>query len=90
MKLKKLMKKLNVFLHAEEKLLHDKDKALAEVLKKLKKKEMKLQQSIDLEEDEAERKLLEQELKIVHSQREKGIGLLSGLRGRGDEPDSKE
>ncbi len=89
MKLKKLLKKLNVFLHAEEQLQHDKDEALANVLKKLKKKEMKLQEEIDLETDEVERKFLEQELKIVHSQREKGIGLLSEIRGRNPEKDSK-
>jgi len=89
MKLKKLLKKLDVFLHAEEQQRRDKDEALAEVLKKLKKKEMKLQEAIDLESDEVERKFLEQELKIVHSQREKGIGLLSEMRGRNAENDPK-
>jgi len=52
MKLKKLLKKLNFFLHADKQLQHDKDEALANVLKKLKKKEMKLQEELDLETDE--------------------------------------
>jgi len=82
MKLKKLLNQLNVFLHADEQLQQDKDEALAKVLKKLKKKEMKLQEAVYLLPDGDERKFLEQELKIVHSQRKKGIGLLSEMRGR--------
>ena len=82
MKLRKLLKKLNDYLHEEEKQLHDKDESLARVLKKLKNKELDIQHKIEIEMDESERKFLEQELKIVHSQREKGIRLLSDIRGR--------
>jgi len=90
MRLNKLLKKLDVFLHAEKQQLNDEEDALAKVLKKLKKKELKLQEAIDQEEDEEECKFLEQELKIVHSQRKKGIGLLSELRGRSLEQGSKD
>jgi len=82
MKLKKLLKKLNDYLHEEEQQQQDRDEGLASVLKKLKRKELKLQEEIEAEMDELERKFLEQELKIVHSQREKGIRLLSEMRGR--------
>ena len=88
MKLKKLLKKLNDYLHEEEQQQHDRDDGLARVLKKLKKKELKLQEKIETEMDELERKFLEQELKIVHSQREKGIRLLSEMRGRNQVPES--
>jgi len=90
MKLNKLLKKLDVFLHADKQQQSDEDEALAKVLKKLKKKEMKLQEAIDLETDEGERKFIEQELKIVHSQRKKGIGLLSEMRGRSLEQEPKD
>ncbi|OIO69616.1 MAG: hypothetical protein AUJ57_09020 [Zetaproteobacteria bacterium CG1_02_53_45] len=82
MKLRKLLKKLNDYLNEDEKQLQDKDDGLSSVLKKLKIKEMDIQHKIEIEMDEDERKFLEQELKIVHSQREKGIHLLSEMRGR--------
>ena len=88
MKLKKLLKKLNDYLHEEEQQQQDRDEGLASVLKKLKRKELKLQEEIEAEMDELERKFLEQELKIVHSQREKGIRLLSEMRGRNQVPES--
>jgi hypothetical protein len=80
MKLKKLLKKLNSYFDqsAEQKL--QADEGLSKVLKKLKRKELKLQEEIKLAIDEEEREMLEQELKIVHSQRKKGIALLSEAR----------
>jgi len=82
MKLKKLLKKLNGYLQEDHQQKREKDEGLSKVLKKLKKKEMKLKRDIEDEKDETERKLLEQELLIVHGQREKGIAMLSEMRGR--------
>ena len=80
MKLKKLLKKLNA--HIDKKKEQDMQAAegLSKVLKKLKRKEQKLQKQLENESDADERELTEQELKIVHSQRKKGIQLLSDLR----------
>jgi len=83
MKLQKLLKTLNKYLNAEGQQKREKDEGLSEVLKKLKKKELKLQERIEAEKDEDERRILEQEMLIVHGQREKGIALLSEIRGRG-------
>jgi len=82
MKLSKLLKRLNDHLNMEKQQEHDRDEGLCKVLKKLKKKELKLHKKIEAEMDEDERRLLEQELQIVHSQREKGIRILSGMRGK--------
>jgi len=80
MKLKKLLKKLNA--HIDKKKEQDMQAAegLSKVLKKLKRKEQKLQKQLENESDADERELIEQELKIVHSQRKKGIQLLSDIR----------
>ncbi len=80
MKLKKLLKKLNA--HIDRKREQDMQAAdgLAKVLKKLKRKELKLQKQLENESETDDRELIEQELKIVHSQRKKGIQLLSDLR----------
>ena len=80
MKLKKLLKKLNA--HIDKKKEQDMQAAegLSKVLKKLKRKEQKLQKQLENESDADERELIEQELNIVHSQRKKGIQLLSDIR----------
>lgn len=82
MKLQKMLKKLDSYLHEDKKKEREEYEELSRLLKKLKKKEMKLQKEIDKEKDDEERRLLEQELKIVHGQREKGVALLSEIRGR--------
>ena len=80
MNFKKLLKKLKTYLNEDAEKLRKKDDGLSKVLKKLKKKERRLKESISAEQDSEERELLKQELKVVHSQREKGIVLLSSLR----------
>jgi len=80
MKLKHLMKKIKSYLDADAEQLQQDDEGLAKVLKKLKQKEKLLRETITVERNEDERELMEQELIIVHSQRKKGIGLLSQLR----------
>ncbi len=80
---KKLLKKLNSYINAEAEQLQHEDEGLSKVLKKLKKKEKHLDALIGAEKDAEEREMLEQELKIVHSQRKKGIELLSRVRQEG-------
>ena len=85
MKLKKLLKKLNA--HIDKKKEQDMQAAegLSKVLKKLKRKEMKLRSQLENEKDLEEQELIEQELKIVHSQRKKGIQMLADLRKKSEE-----
>ena len=80
MKIKKLLKKLNAHLDKKKEQEMQSAEGLSKVLKKLKRKEQKLQKQIKNESDAEEREFIEQELKIVHSQRKKGIQLLSDLR----------
>ncbi|ATX80196.1 hypothetical protein Ga0123461_1783 [Mariprofundus aestuarium] len=77
---KKLLKKLKSYMNAEAEQLQQEDEGLSKVLKKLKKKEKHLKALIAAERDEDVREMLEQELNVVHSQRKKGITLLSSLR----------
>ncbi|ATX81500.1 hypothetical protein Ga0123462_0630 [Mariprofundus ferrinatatus] len=79
---KKLLKKLKTYLNAEADQLQQEDEGLSKVLKKLKKKENHLKELIASETDADEREMLEQELDVVHSQRKKGITLLSTVRER--------
>ena len=80
MKIKKLLKKLNAHLDKKKEQEMQSAEGLSKVLKKLKRKEQKLQKQIKNESAAEEREFIEQELKIVHSQRKKGIQLLSDLR----------
>jgi len=80
---KKLLKKLKSYMNAEAEQLQQEDDGLSKVLKKLKKKEKHLKTLIVAERDKDEREMLEQELKVIHSQRKKGITLLSSLRKKG-------
>jgi hypothetical protein len=80
MKVKKLLKKLKRYINADTEEQMHKEEGLSKVLKKLKKNEQKLQKRLEKEKDKEERELIEQELEIVHSQRKKGIKLLSDLR----------
>jgi len=80
---KKLLKKLKSYMDADAEKLQQEDEGLTKVLKKLKKKELHLKALIAAEKDKDDREMLEQELKIVHSQRKKGVKLLSSLRKTG-------
>ena len=80
MKLKRLMQKIKSYLDAGAGELQKEDEGLTKVLKKLKKKELNLKTLIAAEKDKDDREMLEQELKIVHSQRKKGVKLLAQVR----------
>lgn len=89
MKLKKILNQLNA--HIDKKKEQDMQAAdgLSKVLKKLKRKEQKLQSQLEHEKDMEEREMIEQELKIVHSQRKKGIQMLSDLRKKTEDKSAK-
>jgi len=80
MPLKKLLKKLKSYMDADANKLRKEDDGLSKVLKKLKKKEHHLKKQVAAEKDKDDREMLQQELKVLHSQRKKGITLLANLR----------
>lgn len=84
MKFRKLLKKLKAYMDVDSEELQQKDESLSKVLKKLKREELLLKEKIISKSDDDERELLEQHLKVIHSQRKKGITLLSTLRKEGD------
>ncbi|MFQ5355242.1 MAG: hypothetical protein ACE5DY_01910 [Mariprofundaceae bacterium] len=82
MEFKKLMKRLKSYLDTDAKQIRQEDEGLSKVLKKLKQEENQLKEQISAVTDHEERELLEQELKVAHSQRKKGIALLARVRKR--------
>ena len=88
MKAKKLLDTLNTYMNPELQKKEGIDVGLSKVLKKLKKKELKLQDKIDRETDGVTRQRMEKDLKLVHAQRKKGIALLKTMRK--DEEDTGE
>jgi hypothetical protein len=80
MKFNKLLKKLKSYMDADAEQLQQEDEGLSKVLKKLKIKENHLKELIASEADADEREMLEQELNVIHSQRKKGIELLTRVR----------
>ena len=79
-KIKKSLKKLKTYMDADAEQLRKEDDGLSKVLKKLKKRERHLKDLVAAEKDQEEREMLEQELKVVHSQRKKGVALLAEVR----------
>lgn len=80
MKLKKILKAVNSYFDLAGTLSQEQEKGLVKVLKKLKKKELSLQEKVVTETDSSELKYLKQALKVIHLQRKKGIQLLSIMR----------
>lgn len=80
MKIKKLLKRLSSYLDQSNDQLREQDDGLSKVLKKLKKKQTIIVEQIASEMNDVKREKLEQNLKIVRSQRKKGIALLSEIR----------
>ena len=72
----KLLNKLHDFLNPDyyKKKRHQKE--LTEILKKLKKKEIKISEKIKNSSNNKEKKQLKIEFEIIHAQRKKGIDVL--------------
>ena len=82
MKLKRLLRKVEEFLSAEERKRQAEKAEMRKVLDKLKKKERKLEAEAAEEKDDEQRAALEGKLKVVHAQRRKGIAALKALNGK--------
>jgi len=79
MKTRKLLDRLTGFLDGSTRQRNQEKDDLKTVLKKLKEKELKLRKHCD-EASGEERKKLEQEARIVHAQRKKGVRLLKSKK----------
>ncbi len=84
MKTRKLLKKLQRLLSAEEREQLARRDSLKKVLKKLRKRRDALQEAVENTGDESDRQRLSNELQIVNVQREKGLLQLRQLKERKD------
>ncbi|RLA23388.1 MAG: hypothetical protein DRQ62_06395 [Gammaproteobacteria bacterium] len=77
---KKLLEKLQEFLDADqqEKIKHIQQ--IKKVLKKLKQKERRVQQKLELCVDTDKRVELQQELDIIYAQRMKGVNIVKQIQ----------
>ena len=73
MKTKKLINRIRAFFDSDLRTSRKNRKALAEVLKQLKRKEKKLTAELALEQDPVKRDKLRLKIELVHSQRKKGV-----------------
>lgn len=80
MKLKKLLDSVTELTNAERKVQLDQRQLLKSTLKQLRNKCRELEQNIKDEANEDLRKELEEKLKIVSTQRSKGLTLLKELQ----------
>ena len=81
MKRKRLLKTLAEFLDGEGRKQRKHREELATLLKKLRKKEVELEEKMALEKDGHRRQRLGKELEIVKAQHAKGVKTMEGLDG---------
>jgi hypothetical protein len=80
MNIRKLLKKAESFLNADERKRKEKRKHLKHVIKKLKKHEQKLIAQLDTETNKATKDKLEKEITLAHAHRKKGLKVLKSLK----------
>ena len=80
MKLNKLLERLKELTDADQSEQLKQYKQIKKTLKQLRSKQKELEKEITGEEDANRCKELEEKLKIVSTQRRKGLDLLKGLR----------
>lgn len=80
MKIRRLIKKAQSAFDADDRKTKEQKKSLKHVIKKLRKHEKSLQKRRKREETEANAAKLEDEIKLVHAQRKKGLQLLQELK----------
>ncbi len=77
---KGLLKKLAEFFDMDIKARNQKKEEFQNLVSRLKKKEKKLKKALEEEKDDKLRDKLSQKLKLVHTQRKKGVSMLKELR----------
>ncbi len=81
MKLKELLDRVTELNKADRNVQLEQHKLLKTTLKQLRDKGRELEQKLDNENDENLRKELEEKLKIISTQRGKGLALLKEIQG---------
>lgn len=83
----KLLDKLTGLLDAGRRKQESKHESLKKLLGKLKKRQEKYKQKLEVETDEAKRKQIERTLKVIYTQRKKGVALYKEItKGLNDDP----
>lgn len=80
MKLKKLISRINEFADADQNEKRKDNHRLKKTLRKLKEKYVSLCESLNIETDQLKREAIENKIKIVQTQRKKGIALRKELK----------
>ncbi len=80
MKLKKLLKKVEVFLDSDARSRKEKKSYVKRVLKKLRKYEHEIGLQLQDETDEEIKEQLQKRIALSHAQRKKGVKLLHELK----------
>jgi hypothetical protein len=79
MKQKKLLDKLKTFFDSDIREREKQKSDIKDILKKLKKRERKLKEKLDAENDSGKCKRFQQEIDVIYAQRTKGIKLIKEL-----------
>ncbi len=79
MKQKKLLDKLKTFFDSDIREREKQKSDIKDILKKLKKRERKLMEKLDNENNAGKRKRFQQEIDVIYAQRGKGIKLIKEL-----------
>ena len=80
METKKLIDKMRGLLKLDREHQKKKRDKVRSLLKKLKKRQKELQERLKKEKDSEQKKRIQQNLKVVYTQRKKGIKLCKSLR----------
>ena len=79
MKQEKLLDKLKTFFDSDAREREKQKSDIKNILKKLKKRERKLKEKLDAENNAGKRKHFQQEIDVIYAQRKKGIKLIKEL-----------
>ena len=79
---KKLLRKLNRILSAEQKVQFEKHSSLKKVLKSLRTEKKRLASELETTTDEQEREAIATRLEVISVQRQKGLELLKELKNQ--------
>lgn len=79
MKQEKLLDKLKIFFDSDTRERAKQKSDIKDILKKLKKRERKLKEKLEAENNAGKRKRFQQEIDVIYAQRKKGIKLIKEL-----------
>lgn len=80
MKIRKLIKKAELFIRSDEQKRKEKKEHLKKVIKKLRKHEKQLNEQYEASKDFEQSRQLKQEIALAYNQRKKGVKMLKSLK----------